>query len=440
MNHHSIKNKKRVIKSQNSNLSKDKLKWNFTMGLLHGIFYTGGLAFSEPSTVLPVFLNNFTNSKTLIGLSSTIMSKFGGIGSILPQLFVASKLESKVHKKPVLTMAITIRALCWGLLALITYLFGRSHPLGIILALFFFLTLFTFMGGIAVVPFYDIWGKAIPSTLRGRFFGYRQLFGGILAIGSGFIVKGILSNKGIFFPNNYAFLFLFSFILIGISYLALGSVKEPIEEVHKRALSFREFMKKAYHILKFDNNYKLFLIVQILGGAMGLALPFYVLYAKDVLSVKLGMVGIFLSAQMLGSVLSNLLWAYLSDFIGNKKVIQISIFLGLMAPLIALLTPVKFSGLFIPLFALIGFSITGQAIGNTNFLLDIAPAKDRPTYVSLRGTLSLPVVVFPLIGGAIVQHISYNLLFTITILTVFVGLILSFGLSEPRETTQKGVI
>jgi hypothetical protein len=27
------------------------------------------------------------------------------------------------------------------------------------------------MGGIASVPFTDIWSKAIPSTLRGRFFG-----------------------------------------------------------------------------------------------------------------------------------------------------------------------------------------------------------------------------------------------------------------------------
>jgi MFS family permease len=410
----------------------NNLKWNFVMGLLHGIFYNGGLAFSEPTTVLPVFLNNFTNSKILVGLSSTIMSQFGGIGSVLPQLFVASKLESKVCKKPILIVAIIIRALCWALLALITYLFGRSHPLGIILALFFFLTLFTFMGGVAVVPFYDIWGKAIPPTLRGRFFGYRQLFGGILAVGGGFIVKAILENKGISFPNNYVFLFLLSFIFISISYLALGSVKEPVEEVHKNFLTFREFMKKAYRILEFDNNYKLFLVVQILAGAMGLALPFYVLYAKDVLGVKLGMVGIFLSAQMLGSVLSNILWAYLSDFIGNKKVIQISILLGLMVPLIALLTPIHLSKVFIPLFVLIGFTITGQIIGNTNFLLDIAPAKDRPTYISLRGTLRLPVVLFPLIGGTIIRYASYHFLFIITILVLCAGFILSFQLSEPR--------
>jgi len=411
----------------------DNLKWNFSMGLLHGIFYNGGIAFSEPTTILPVFLNSFTNSQVLIGLSSTIMSQVGGIGSVLPQLFVARRLENKVRKKPVLIGAITTRALCWGSLAIVTYFFAKSHPLGIILALFFFLTLFAFMGGIAVVPFQDIWGKAIPSTLRGRFFGYRQLLGGILAIGVGFIVKNILGNKGISFPNNYALLFLLAFLFISISYFALGSVREPIEEVHKNQLNFKDFLKKASGILKSDHNYRRFLGVQILGGAISLALPFYVLYAKDVLSAKLGMVGIFLSAQMLGSVLSNLLWAHLSDYVGNKRVIQVSIFLGLIAPLIALLTPTYRPELFILVFVLLGFSITGQVIGNTNFLLDIAPSKDRPAYVSVRGTLRAPVVVFPLIGGVIVQHISYNFLFMITILTVGAGFILSFQLEEPRK-------
>jgi len=340
----------------------------------------------------------------------------------------------KHHKlDPVLIGAITTRALCWGSLAIITYLFGKSHPSGIILALFFLLTLFAFMGGIAVVPFQDIWGKAIPSTLRGRFFGYRQLLGGILAIGVGFIVKSILGNKGISFPNNYALLFLLAFLFISISYLALGSVREPIEEVHKNQLNFKDFLKKASGILKSDHNYRKFLGVQILGGAISLALPFYVLYAKDVLSVKLGMVGIFLSAQALGSVLSNVLWAHLSDYIGNKRVIQISIFLGLIAPLIALLIPTYRPELFILVFVLLGFSIMGQVIGNTNFLLDIAPSKDRPAYVSVRGTLRAPVVVFPLIGGVIVQHISYNFLFIITVLTVCAGFILSFQLEEPRK-------
>jgi len=405
------------------------LRWNFAMGLLHGVFFNGGMAFSNPTTILSVFLNTFTHSKVIVGLFSSVMNT----GSVLPQLFVANRLENKVYKKPVLVMAITIRALCWGLLGLITYFLGGSHPLMIVVSLFFLLTLFSFMGGIAAVPFTDIWGKAIPSTLRGRFFGYRQLLGGLLAISAGFIVKYILGNKSLSFPDNYAFLFLFSFIFISISYLALGSLKEPIEEVHKTKLTFKNFLKKAFGILKLDRNYRMFLFVQILIGANGLILPFYVLYAKDVIGIEVKMIGMFISAQMLGSTLSNFLWAYLSDYAGNKKVIQINAFLSLLMPLVALLITKQLWTLFLLLFILIGFSMAGGAIGYTNFLLDIAPSKDRPAYISLNGTLTIPAMLFPLIGGIIIQYTSYKFLLIITMVVMLVGFILSLWLREPRK-------
>jgi len=294
------------------------------------------------------------------------------------------------------------------------------------------------MGGVASVPFTDIWGKAIPSTLRGRFFGYRQLFGGLLAISAGFIVKYILGNKNLFFPDNYALLFLFSFIFISISYLALGSVKEPIEEVYKNKLTFKDFLKKAFGILKSNRNYRTFLIIQILIGANGLILPFYVLYARDIIGVEEKMIGMFISAQMLGSTLSNILWAYLSDYVGNKKVIQINAFLSLLIPVVALLITRQLWWLFLFLFTLIGFSMSGGAIGYINFLLDTALPKDRPTYISLNGTLTLPVMLFPLIGGIAIQYTSYKFLLIITIVIILIGFILSLWLREPRKQKSQG--
>jgi MFS family permease len=417
---------------------KSNLKWNFAMGLIHGTFYTGGYTFGEPNTIIPIFLNNFTTSKVLIGLSSTIAGSLGGVSGILPQLFVANRLETKDYKRPLLRAAITIRAFCWGILTLMTYFFSVSHPNLMLFSLFFLLFIFTLMGGVANVPFHDIWGKAIPPTLRGRFFGYRQLLGGVLALGSGFITKSILGNKSIIFPKNFSILFFLAFIFISISYLGLGAVKEPVEEVHKDCLNFRKFLNKAFKILKTDTNYKKFLAVEILLGASSLSLPFYILYAKDFLHFKLEMVGVFLLAQILGNTFSNFFWAYLSDFAGNKKVLQISALAGLTIPLLAIFTPPNLSVLFIPLFVLIGFFTAGYIIGKTNFLLEISPQKDRPTYISLNGTLTFLVTIFPLMGGAIVQHLSYKFLFMATMLMVMAGFVLSLRLIEPRIGNKKG--
>ena len=419
-----------------NNINNNNIKWNFAMGLIHGILFAAGEAFHNPDTVLPIFLDHFSKSKILIGLSSTLIGRLGGIMSVFPQLLVANRIENKTRKKPLLKFAITIRALSWGLLAFTTYIFNNSYPNLTILFLFITLILHTFMGGIAAIPFFDIWGKSLPSNLRGRFFGYRQLWGGILAIGSGLIVKNILGNNTIKFPYNFALLFFLAFIFFSISYIALGSVKEPTEKVYKNQLPFKDFLKKAFLIIKKNRNYKKFIMVEILAGAGGMALPFYILYLKDVLQIELGMVGILLSAQMLGSVLSNILWAHLSDFVGNKKVIQISTFAGLMVPIVALMTQSKNELLYLLLFAIIGFFIAGRTIGKTNYLLDIAPSRDRPTYISLTGTLLFPVSLFPLIGGLITQYISYNMLFIITGIPILLGFILSFNLKESRTIKE----
>jgi len=424
------------VKILDKNKKSDKLKWNFTMGLLHGIFFTGGMGFSDPNTVLPVFVSSLTNSKILIGLfASTVETSgsFSRLGSVLPQLFVANKLETRTHKKPLLVEAIIVRALCWGILAGFVFFLDSPQSLFLFISSFFLLALFTFMGGVASVPFMDIWGKAIPSTLRGRFFGYRQLFGGVLAIGAGLIVQQILGNKEIPFPKNFAFLFFLSFILISFSYFALGSLEEPIEDVHKDSLKFGQFLRKAMITLKGDRNYQRFLLVQFLRGTGSLALPFYVIYAKDILKISLGMVGLFISAQMLGGLLSNFLWAYISDYIGNRKVIQMSLITSFLTPVAALLISPNLSSSFVLVFALAGFCINGGRIGYTNYLLDISPSKRRPTYIGLSSSFLAPTAFFPLIGGIVIQYISFAFLFVLTALLVSMSFFLSLKLEEPRR-------
>jgi MFS family permease len=406
-----------------------KMRWNFMMGLLHGVFFTGGMAFSNSTVILPVFLNSLTSSKSVIGFFSSIMRS----GSFLPQLFVASRIRTRESKKPVLIFAIVVRMLCWGALGILTYFYGADNPTGVLFSLFFLLTLFSFMGGVAVIPFMDIFGGTIPSNLRGRFFGHRQLWGGLLAVGAGFVVRYILGSQNIPFPKNYSLLFLLSFVFIGISYIALGSVKEPVYKASVQDMSFVYFLREAFGILKSNKNYLRFVIIRILAGGGGVALPFYVLYAKDTLNVDLGIVGIFISAQMLGGIFSNILWARLSDFMGNRRVIQVCVFLRVLIPITALLIPGELSHIYILVFILIGFVTSAEVIGPTNFLLDMAPDDMRPTYVSLTGTLTAPIMFFPLIGGLLLQHISYRSVFILAAVSVAGGLVLSHFLEEPRD-------
>ena len=125
--------------------------------------------------------------------------------------------------------------------------------------------------------------------------------------------------------------------------------------------------------------------------------------------------------------------------IKNKIIIVLTALVGFLIPLLAIVIPAPRPSIFIIVFVAIGFFINGRSIGSTNFLLDISPAKDRPTYISIKGTLALPIVLYPLIGGIIAQYFSYETLFLITGLLAGGGFIASCTLKEPRRGTHKEV-
>jgi len=399
------------------------------MGLAHGILFQTGMAFSGPMTVLPVFLNHFTVSKLVIGLFSTLMNA----GSVLPQLLVAHRLETKPRKKPTLVVMIWVRAAIWLVLGVLAYFCPPGKPIIVLVALLVLLFGFSFAGGVATIPFTDIWGKALPATLRGRFFGHRQLWGGVMAVGAGYAVKLILANPNISFPKNYAFLFLLSFAFIAMSYIALSSVREPPGQVTVRRRRIGVFLKASLRLLWEDRNLGLLILTRLAVGFGAFALPFYVLYGKNELHMATEQVGLLVGAQMAGGILSNLLWGQLSDRVGNRIVIVLTAATATAVPLLGLLSSAVGWRLLIAVFVLIGFSTSGGGIGFTNYLLEIAPEHLRPTYIALQGTSTGLIIFLPILGGLLIDVYSYQAAFLVTLAALIIGLLLSLTLKEVRK-------
>jgi len=412
------------------------LRFNFAMGLVHGILFRAGTAFSEPMSVLPIFLEHFTSSRTMIGVFSALISG----GGVFPQLFVANKVERKRRKKPVLLWAIWARMACWGILAGITYFWiGSKDPLVLLIAFIMLLFTFSFCGGVASIPFFDIWSKAIPPTLRGRFFGHRQFWGGLMAVGAGYVVKRILGNTDLTFPENYALLFSLSFIFIGLSYVGLSSVREPEGQPNPEKRNFRSFLRESLRILWKDKNFGRFMLARLAGSFGSLAMPFYVLYATAELGISIKQVGIFVAARMVGAITSNLLWAQLSDRIGNRIVIVLCTVSGTLVPLLAILAPSVGHGLMVVVFVLVGFSISGGMIGYKNYLLEIAPEPSRPAYLSLDGTLSGATMFLPVLGGVVADAFSYRAVFALALAVLTVAFLLSLRLKAVRKRERESL-
>lgn len=109
---------------------------------------------------------------------------------------------------------------------------------------------------------------------------------------------------------------------------------------------------------------------------------------------------------------------------------------GGLAPLLALLAPWTTETLFIPVFALLGATMSGIRLGNSNFILEMAPLQLRPTCVALQNTLLLPVALLPLVVGALIEVWSYPVLLASGVVLMAIAAWLSFRLFNPRHAEE----
>ncbi|HKZ22556.1 MAG TPA: MFS transporter [candidate division Zixibacteria bacterium] len=404
-------------------------KRNFILGISNGIFFNIGLAFLSGSTVLPVFMAHLTDSKVLIGLATSIEN----IGWHLPQLFVAAATIHYSRQLGVYAKAAILRSITFLGIVVAVFALGEKNN-DLLLVLFFFLfTFFAVSGGLAAVSFMDIVGKTIPANKRGTYFGMRMFIGGGLAALSGILVKKILG--GYSFPTNFGLLFSLALVTVILGLGSFALVKEPILSNSRPHKSLKENCLEAFSLFQTDATYKLLFLVRIAIGSVTLAYPFYILYAQKTLNIKPEAAGIFLSFEMLGYLISNILWAYLSNRINNRLVLLLSAVCSVLPPVIALINslfPLPLV-LYALAFFFLGATNSGVFIGFFNYLLEIAPEEKRPLYVGFIHTVIFPTFLLSTLGGVIIQATSFNFLFALTLILGLVAVFLAYRLLKFKK-------
>jgi hypothetical protein len=136
-----------------------------------------------------------------------------------------------------------------------------------------------------------------------RFFG-----GGLLALGVAAIADRLLDAFS--FPAGHAAVLMVRALLLLASTLSFVSAGEPeAPPSPERGRGFRAYLWTGIEVLRADRRFRLFLYGQWLGGAVTMALPFYILQATvgpDASSY----VAVLLGAQTVGALASNPLWGW----------------------------------------------------------------------------------------------------------------------------------
>jgi len=395
-------------------------------GIVHGTFFNMAQAFAEPFALLPLFLAGFTSSKLIIGLIIGLMQA----AAVLPQLLMSRLLRCRPQtSKPLMLVGIWTRCGVWGVLGVFALMSSEQSVL-LLWASIILVSLYSFAGGIAVLPFNRIISETILPEKRSSFFGWRLFFGGFMAMMAGFLVKFVLGSDKIVWPRNFGVLFLLSFVTLIIAYTAMSMFRFPSDlsaiSSDVRPSIWRECLKvfKTYPVIK------RLILIQLLTS-LALFMPFLTLYATQSRHIPLKWVGIFIVCMKLGSMLSNLLWMPIGNKIGTRILIQAGIITAITAIVLSIFAHNVL--IFSLAFFVIGFASSALMLGYNGYILEIGHAEIRVLLVAINGTMLLPLYFMPLLGGLIADTMGYFWLLVLALVLFSLALLLALTLCEPRN-------
>jgi MFS family permease len=375
------------------------------LGLDYGLFMVA-LALASPQTVIPAFAAHLGASNLVIGAIPAVMT----LGWFLPSLFVAGYTTSLPRKLPFILRHTVWERVPFLALAGVAFLVAPRAPVVALALVPVLLLVLTVVGGLLMPAWMDLIGRAVPTTLRGRFFATANSAGNAAGFVAGLGVTWVLA--AVKPPASYGICFLGATLFVGLSYIALAVVREPPPAAAPPAsLPLRAHLARSRDLLRREANLRWFLMARTLGVMGTMATGFYAVAALRVHGAADWHVGVFTTALLFGEVVGGLLLGWLADRAGHRLVVMASFAASAAANAVALLVPSL--DVFPLVFALAGVQIGAISVSGLSVLLEFAPeVGEQPIYIGLGSTALAPAsLVAPLLAGYLADAAGFPALF-----------------------------
>ncbi|TFG94610.1 MAG: MFS transporter, partial [Calditrichales bacterium] len=308
-------------------LSTEDIKRGLKFSIAEG-FFAHMYANLTGSVFLPAFALLLMASDLTIGFLASIPF-FATIAQVLGSLIVE---RYRQRKKTALIMAFISRMLWLPVIVLTFFLFDENRDLLLTLVISIIIVHHIF-GSISGVAWLSWMSSLVPPAIRGRFFGLRNSFLGIVTIVIT-LVGGVFldwfRNTFPAIPLSWSFMILFFVaVVFGAISTILLSRQPDIEEPVRDPVSLRTMFSGPFQNIAFR---KLIRFAVLWSFAVNFASPFYIVYMIRDLALSYTLV----SAMAIFSALADLFgmgfWGHFSDKHGNRPVVIISAVMGAILP------------------------------------------------------------------------------------------------------------
>ena len=408
----------------------DKLRHNTIMNLLDGSFYGLGIfGLASYVTIVPLYLSYLTESTALIGFMATLFH----IGWQVPQLLTSNHVAGMRRYKP-MTMAMTLmERLPYLGLALVAFL---MPAIGTDAALLLSILLFGWQslgGGFTATAWQSLLSKIMPPHRLGTFYGIQATCVNLFGAGGALVASYILANNA--FPQSFSLLFLITAFSALFSFLFLARTYEPDSEPQNivKRVSWREFGTRLRAILREDPNFRWFLIARGLTSLSLTVISFFTIYGIRRYEMTPEFASVMTSVLLVSQTLGSTVMGWAGDRWGHRRVLIFGNLATVTSITIALAAPD--ASWFYLVFALTGIVNATQWSTIMTITVQFGSVAERPIYIGLANTLIAPVTVFaPIIGGWLVDGVSFELTFGIFALAGLLSMVVYLvAVRDPRH-------
>ncbi len=368
-----------------------------------------GDAFLNPGLVLTSFAAALAAPNWVIGLLPAIAVG----GWLLPQIFVSAAVRHIPRKVDVYRAASLVRSTALATIVLSTIVFANSPQL-MLIAFLIALVANSLASGVSGLPWLESVGKTIPATDRPRFFGTRNLWGGLMALGAGFAIRAILGSS-LVFPLDYTLIFLLGGITFSFGYYFFGLSDEPPDNPPQpKATNLWVDLLAIPQTLASNADFRAYVLYRVLFATATIGDAFFTAHALRNIGVGKEAIGTFLIAVGIIAPLSNTIWSRVARKYGSRRIIRIALGFNFAAPLLALVMPKGAGLVFALVFICQAVGTAGIMLGNANYILSLAPPETRGKFIGTSNTLVGIAVFTPIIGGWLADKVSYLPVFAIS--------------------------
>ena len=392
-------------------------------------FFLIAMSFASPATILPAFAASLGAPNVLIGAIPAVMT----LGWFLPPLFAAAHTESLDRKLPFVLRYTIWERVPFAVLAAAAMWLAPTWPWLTLALMLAMLVTITGVGGALTPAWMDIVGRAVPVTMRGRFFALTAVAAAAAGLAGSALTTEILARMPA--PTSYALCFVCATVCMVVSLAALAVVREPAASTSPAAHpGLRVYLRRVPTLLRDDRNLRWFLVVRWFSITGSMASAFYTVYALRAWDAPAAMLGVFTALLLTGSMVGLLVLGWIADRAGYRVVVMTGITATLASNVVALLAPSLTA--FGAVFVLAGLQEAAFRIAYPTVLLEFAPRPEaQPLYIGVGNTAITPIAfAAPIAAGLLADRAGFGAVFAAATVAGALALAtLALRVREPRH-------